>query len=117
MRRSILLPEPRLGMKSSICSQILACDLMRGGGKSPSLLEGLSKLLESIPDPPQEEQDLYDDLCQLVESRPKNLLQQLKSLVGRHTKAAAKPARQVVLRDDSAPKHAKEHEWHGAQKS
>ena len=53
LRRSILMTEPCFGMKRSICSQILACDLMRGGGKSPSLLAGLSKLLESIPEPPK----------------------------------------------------------------
>ena len=34
----------------------------------------------------------------------------------RHTEAAGKPARQVLLRNDSAPQHAIENGWHVVQK-
>ena len=58
------------------------------GGKHEALLQGLSALLADNPseeeDPATE--DLLHDLQQLLHRRPRNVLQELKSLVRKHTK-------------------------------
>ena len=69
----------------------LVLPLLRGdgaGGKHEALLQGLSALLADNPseeeDPATE--DLLHDLQQLLHRRPRNVLQELKSLVRKHTK-------------------------------
>ena len=72
----------------------------RGGGvdKSSKLLEGLTKLLSSFES--VEEEDSFDteadqallvELQRLISRKPRNLLQELKSLVSRFTRLPEKP--------------------------
>ena len=85
--------------------------LLRGGGgtKKDALLTGLKQLLDKVDKLDGDEQDeaedpqvtaLFDDLRKLLERRPRNALQELKSLVTRHTKAIAHPP--PVLRRPTA---------------
>ena len=93
-----------------VMKDLLKCGKLRGGGgrgnKAPaSLLEGLSQLLQAVPEPEDHEKELFEDLKDLVRNKPRNLLQALKSLVVQHTKAQGasrnvvvqQPARRVTL--------------------
>ena len=75
-----------------------------GGGRQKSLLEGLTALLQNIDsedcDADDSEQQLYDKLCSLVNSRPVNLLAALRALVAEFSVGKSSGSSEVAPNND-----------------
>lgn len=74
-------------------AELRCCGTLRGGH---GLLEGLTKLLQGVPEAEPDEQVLYEELKKLVQRKPTNFLQELKFLVTKHAVQQCPPKRNVA---------------------